>query len=438
MTSTSRRSPIRIRTSDPDRRSGAAGALALAAFLILASSPRSAQAQVRYEGQVYAMAYAWEAPVDDGGRFDTYEGFRLRVRPGDALDFRTHVLFAQREGADDGDVRVYNLYADARLLRNAMTARLGRQFLYRGTINGTFDGLSLRYRPADGWDVQALAGFAAPYSRELDFSTVDDDASLWDERGALGLFVSKQLGTSVKANASYFSRTRGGDVAWSLAGAAVSAELMPGLFAQSELEYNLETEAVDPLRAAWWKDALQRLRVRGWYETGAWILSAEASTQRPRIFEDSWFARFDFEGYQQLRAGASYDLGPARVGYEFVGTAFAEDETSGEHIATVGMDRGRLSGLLGFVYQAGYGGERVSPYVNARFDVMDGVELRGNFTYLEYQRRSIALDEESTAWSVGVLVRPMQRWWVQLDLQQSANTFYDQDTRVLARAGVTF
>jgi hypothetical protein len=396
--------------------------------------PERASAQFRYDGQVYAMAYAWEAPADENGRrFDTYEGLRLRVRPGDALDVRTHVLFARRSRMDEAgslayewEERVYQLYADARLSGRELTGRFGRQFLYRGTINGTFDALALRYRPRADWEVHALAGFAAPYARDLDFTPESDDESLWDERGSLGLFVSKTFGQRVRANASWFQRHRSGDVAWSLAGVGFSAGYGHGRVVQAEVEYNTEQENI------------QRMRVRDWGEIGRWILSIEASTQRPRVFEDSFFSRFSVTGFGQVRLGLSYELGPGRAGYEFVGTDFEGDQRSGEHILTYGLDQGRLSGMLGFVYQAGYGGERISPYVDARYELLDGVTLRGNFTYLEYERRTISLDEDATAWTAGILVRPVSRWWLQLDVQQAANTFYDQDTRLLARAGVSF
>lgn len=434
MKSRSRRSPIRTRTSNPDGRRSAPRALALAALLILAAVPERASAQVRYDGQVYAMAYAWEAPAgDDGGRFDTYEGFRLRVRPGDALDLRTHVLFARRtRTGEEGSLeyeweeRIYQLYADARLSGRELTARFGRQFLYRGTINGTFDGLAIRYRPVAEWDVQALAGFSAPYARDLDFSTESDDLDLWDERGSLGLFVSRTFGRRIRANASWFQRNRSGDVAWSLAGIGFSGGYGKGRYVQAEVEYNVQQED------------LQRIRVRDWGEIGPVLVSIEFSKQRPRIFEDSFFSRFSVGGYGQARLGASYPLGPGRAGYEFVGTDFEGDERSGEHIVTYSLEHGALAGMLGVVYQSGYGGERFSPYVDARVEVFQGVTLRGNFTYLEYERRTISLDEDATAWTAGILVRPTTRWWLQLDVQQAANTFYDQDTRLLARAGVSF
>lgn len=434
MTRWSRRSPIRIRTSDPDWRRSRVTALALTVLLILAAVPKFASAQVRYDGQIYAMAYAWEAPAgEDGGRFDTYEGLRLRVRPGDALDFRSHVLFARRTRTDEAgslayewEERVYQLYADARLSGRELTGRLGRQFVYRGTINGTFDALALRYRPAADWDVQVLAGLAAPYARDLDFSTESEDLGLWDERGSLGLFASKTFGRRVRTNVSWFQRNRGGDVAWSLAGVGFSAGYGEDRFVQAEVEYNVEQENT------------QRIRVRDWGEIGPVLVSIEFSTQRPRIFEDSFFSRFKVGGYGQARLGASYPLGPGRAGYEFVGTDFEGSERSGEHIVTYSLESGAFSGMIGVVYQSGYGGERFSPYVDARFEVLDGVTLRGNFTYLEYERRTISLDEDASAWTAGILVRPTSRWWLQLDVQQAANTFYDQDTRLLARAGVSF
>jgi len=434
MTRWSRRSPIRSLNQGSFGRPGATRAIALASLLVLAIVPDRATAQVRYEGQLYAMAYAWEAPAsEDGGRFDTYEGLRLRVRPGDALDLRSHVLFARRTRLDESgqasyewEERIYQLYADARLSGRELTGRFGRQFVYRGTINGTFDALSLRYRPSAEWDVQAVAGLAAPFARDLDFTPESDNLNLWDERGSLGVFASRTFGRRVRTNASWFQRNRSGDVAWSLAGVGFSAGYGTDRFVQAEVEYNVEQENI------------QRMRVRDWGQIGPVLLTIEFSTQRPRVYEDSFFARFKVGGYGQARLGASYPVGPGRLGYEFVGTDFEGNERSGEHIATYLLEAGALSGMLGVVYQSGYGGERLSPYVDARYELIRGVTLRGNFTYLEYQRRTISLDEDATAWTAGVMVRPTRRWWLQVDVQQAANTFYDEDTRLLARAGVSF
>lgn len=371
------------------------------------------------------MAYAWDAPAAGGGRVDAYQGLQLRVRPSDALDFRTHFRFARRyDRLSEGyewDEKVYQGYADARLAGRTLVARLGRQFMYRGAVNGTFDALSVRFQPKGGWDLQAMAGVAAPVARNLDFLS-------WDEGGSLGFYAGKAIGSALRANVSYFQRRRSGATAWNLAGGGLSLRLAPDAFLQSEIDYNIEQEAV------------QRFRGRAWYEAGRFIFSGEVGLQKPQIYQDSFFSIFELEGYRQARGGVAYKLGSVRLGYEFIGTAFddvdeagGESETSGESLVTLS----NKFGTVGVVYQGGYGGDRLDLYADARIEVTDALTFALRASRLEYQRRSIALDEDATAFSAGVTYRSAFPLWFQVEAQRSHNSRFDQDTRLFIRAGYT-
>lgn len=371
------------------------------------------------------MAYAWDAPAEGGGRVDAYQGLQLRVRPSDALDFRTHFRFARRydrlTAGYEWDEKVYQAYADARIAGRTLVARVGRQFMYRGAVNGTFDAVSARFQPKGGWDVQAMAGLAAPTDRSF-------NRLVWDEGGALGIYAGKSVGSALRASVSYFHRIRSGDTAWSIAGGGLSLRLADDSFLQSELDYNLEQESV------------QRFRGRAWTEVGRFIFSGEVGVQKPQIYQDSFFSIFELEGYRQARGGVAYKLGSVRLGYEFIGTSFddadeagGESETSGESLVTLS----NKFGTVGVVYQGGYGGDRLDLYADARIEVTDAITFALRASRLEYERRSIALDEDATAFSAGVTYRSAFPLWFQVEAQRSHNSRFDQDTRLFVRAGYT-
>lgn len=368
------------------------------------------------------MAYAWDAPAQGGGRVDAYQGLNLRVRPSQAVDFRTHFRFARRfDRLEDGyrwDEKVYQAYADTRIAGRTLVARLGRQFVYKGAVNGTFDALTVRYQPS-GWDIQAMAGLAAPVDRTLELLGTD-------EGQALGFYAGRQFGKALRANVSWFNRTRSDMTAWHLAGGGLSLRLSDNAFVQSELDYNLEQEVV------------QRFRGRAWFETDRVVFTGEAGVQKPQIYQDSFFSIFQLTGFSQARLGVGYKVGGGRIGYQFIGTRFddvadGESDTSGESLLTW---TGKW-GTLGAIYQGGYAGDRVGLYADARIDVMKSLALSVRASRLEYERRSISLDEDATAFSAGLTFRPNAPFWCQVEGQRSLNNRFDQDTRLFVRAGYT-
>jgi hypothetical protein len=126
----------------------------------------------------------------------------------------------------------------------------------------------------------------------------------------------------------------------------------------------------------------------------------------------------------------SYDLGLLRAGVTHIFTSFAEDgETSNETLLTVS----NAWGTVGAVLQNGYGGERLGLYADARVRVNKLLTLRARTSYLEYQRRSLALTEDATAFSAGFDLRPTQDLSFRIEAQQSQNRYLDSDFRLLAR-----
>ena len=114
---------------------------------------------------------------------------------------------------------------------------------------------------------------------------------------------------------------------------------------------------------------------------------------------------------------------------------FANDESADEVIATVG--RSRL-GSLGLIYQTGFGGDNVGIYGNVDYDVLDNLTFRLRSRHYSYTRRTLSIGEDATSFSGGLLYRPIPSVLLQAELQESINTFYDNDLRALFRVGYSF
>lgn len=376
-----------------------------------------ASAQIQVDGQLYSDLYAFE-DASESQRVDFYPGVMLRLRPEGYrnLQFKGNFRLARRGDPADWSERVYNGYADWRADGGVVQARLGRQFLYQGVINGSVDGMSLALRPTDGVDLKVVGGVSAPYDRSLDIKS-------WDEGGLLGAYVSARVAPEAKVEASYVQQRRAEQVAWEQVGGALNGVLAGAVYYQAQLDYNLKASTV------------QGMRYRATYAPdGPWQVFAEYNAQRPRIFEDSYFNIFELEGFQQLRGGLSRTLGPYQVGVEGFHTIYEEEETTDEVMVRLGSSWG----AIGVVYQTGYGGDNFGLYADVRYPVGDDLTLRLHSSHYSYQRRSIAISEEATAVSGGIEYRPIRDLRLLAEVQQSLNTYYSNDVRGLLRLTYLF
>ncbi len=390
--------------------------LLLAVGLVLLLQNTKGAAQVQVNGQLYSDLYALEN-ASESRQLDYYQGLLLRVRPAGYrnLQLRTNLRVVRRGDPSEWSERVYSTYADWAAPEGAVQARLGRQFLYHGVVNGTLDGLSLALRPTKTTELRLVGGVAAPYDRSLDLND-------WKDGGTVGAYAAARVIPEARVEASYIQRQRSDQLAWQQVGAAVSGTVASRVLYLAQLEYNL-------LASAW-----QAMRYRATYGPDSWSLFAEYGMQKPRIFEDSYFNIFKLVGFQQLRGGASVALGSYRVGLEGFHTIYDESETTDELMASLGSSWG----VIGLVVQTGYGGENLGLYADVRYPVNEILTVRLHSSRYSYERRSIALNEEATSFSGGFEVKPTKDLALLAEVQNSMNTVYSNDWRGLVRATYAF
>lgn len=376
-----------------------------------------AYGQLRLDGNVYSFLYAWEHPVAER-QWDYYQGLVLQVRPSQAagVALKTNLRLARQGHPAEWTERVFSLYADWLAPNERFQARLGRQFLYRGVVNGSVDGLLLRAEPLRHLDVQAVGGVAVPFSRPFGVEP-------WADARVLGAYAAYRFDGDTRADLSYIQRHRGGEAVWQQAGATLGGTLVRDLHYFTEVEYNLLASG------------LQGLRLRLMYQPDRWSISGEYSRQKPHVFEDSFFNVFEVAGYDQLRGAVGYLLGRYHVSAQYLHTLFAAGEVGSEVILTVGR---RRWGNVGVIYQTGFGGDNVGLYGNLDLPITEALRFRLRSSYYSYTRRTLSVGEEATALAAGFHLRPVPRLLLQAEVQQMANTFFEGDVRALLRVNYLF
>jgi hypothetical protein len=375
-------------------------------------------AQASATGNVYAAYYASEDTAQ-GNLNDLYFGANLNAAPiATQRNFRLKADFrvAKQNSPADWGEKVFSLYADYRTTDRRFDARVGRQFLYRGVLNGTSDGLWLRARPTPEAEVAVFGGLAARYDRSLDLLS-------WDEGGTIGGLAGYRFGPQARAEVTYINRRSSGETAWHQVGASVAGRILPALLYNAQFDYNIE------------KSDMQAGRLRLMYLIERWTVSAEFNSQKPRIFEDSYFNIFEIEAFNQVRGGVSYRLSRRyAVGAAYLHTIYAEEESADEVTLTFTTPWGVIGGLL----QGGYGGERVGVFGELRFDVLPNLELMARASHQNYERRTISIEQNATGMAAGLRFRPVRKWLLEAEVQNSINTYYDSNVRFLLRAFYAF
>lgn len=373
-------------------------------------------AQTRMDGQLYSQMYAWEN-ASANQQWDYYQGVRFRVQPSKQanLSLKTHFQVAHRGDPAEWDERVYNAYADWYTNNRKVEVRLGRQFVYSGVINGSVDAVMVRARPTSKWDLRFVGGSAVPYQRPLKIQK-------WDDGGVLGGYAAYQIADHAKIDLSFVSRSRQDQVVWRQLGTALTGAWNSTFYYQFQVDYNLE------------KSEYQGIRGRLSYQLDRWVLSGEYNNQKPRIYEDSFFNIFELVAFNQVRLGVTRLFGKYQVGVHHLHTIYEEDETTDEVLLSAGSSWG----TIGVVYQTGFGGDNIGLYGEVRYEIVPSLTFRFHSSHYSYQRRSIAFNEEATAFSTGLQYRPVRALLIQAEVQESMNSFYDNNLRALFRINYTF
>lgn len=376
---------------------------------------KTSYSQVKVNGWLQSSLYAWEN-LNEDKQWDYYQGLQLRIAHEQYSDlyFNTFLREAYRGDPQEWKERVYNLYVNWKFYRN-YKLRVGRQFLYRGVINGTMDAGVLTGKVARNLLVSAVVGTEAPYERTF-------KVRQWDDGNVLGGYLAYNLPWKNSINVSYFQKQRESDLYWQQVGSALDGFLFEKLNYYARFDYNILSSYY------------QAMRYRLTYYETKWSLGVEFHSQRPRVYEDSYFNIFEIEAFSQIRSAGTYRFGNYEVGLQYLYTQY-EDDNDNRVIGSIGHNK---YGTLGIIYQNGYGGENIGYYADIRYEIIPNLTARLFNSYYNYERAYTNISEDALAFSAGLKYRLKNILILDGELQQSSNTYYKNDLRGLLRLTYLF
>ncbi|MBP6875337.1 MAG: hypothetical protein KBD56_04645 [Candidatus Eisenbacteria bacterium] len=408
-------------------------AFALFACAMVAFPSAFAQETGSWSGwaRLRTTAYRFESiDADDieSDRLGAYQEFDAAVRQmsGPHLAFRFAArladdLYLKDRVQERG--RLFVGQVEARPIERT-TARFGRQFVQEGAAGLTLDGLWLNARPSARWDLRAWGGARAPLSRAFRTGSLGDEP-------AWGMRALATVSPRVRVGGSWAYRERDGRVAARLAGLEAAVQAPYGVRLALRGAYDFERDLASRADLlAQWQPSRSGL--------GRWpALTLQLVHRHPAIDAVSYFARFDSEPRNLVRAAARHDFRWHDLGaeIEYFGS-FAEDR-----------DGHRLGGALLFKYgRIGYAarlgdiGEESDFFGDVSYEFASWGRVEAGASFVTYVLLEDALerDERDLTTAYGrALVRPRAGVGLVLEVQSLTNPFLDEDIRVLAGLDLT-
>ncbi|GAB4341514.1 MAG: hypothetical protein Kow0037_28150 [Calditrichia bacterium] len=374
----------------------------------------------RVSGWFQSSAYGFENAAEDQ-QWDLYETLHLQLTPFAQSNFKIKTLaqYAKRGEPAEWNEKVYNLYADWKLPKTGLKLRVGRQFLFSGVINGTLDAVRLDKKLGDKLTARVVVGTVPGYERKLKVKE-------WDAGNAIGGYLTYYTPLLNRLELSYFQKARSGETYWQQLGSTLGGDLLSGmLHYYLRFDYNLKSKEYQTLRA--------RLN----YYLPRWGFSAEFTSRRPQIYEDSFFNIFDIKPYNQIRTAATYFMGKYELSLQYLFTVYEthdfyilyKDDNDSRIIGSISTPYG----VFGLIYQTGMGGDNVGYYAQLQYEVLEGLKAKLYNSYYNYERAYTNISEDALSFSAGLEYRVLRNLDLAGEVQQSSNTYYKNDWRGLFR-----
>jgi hypothetical protein len=381
-------------------------------------------AQVNVSGWLQSNMYVFEDDQEKQN-WNYYQGFQFRVSPQNNSNLYLNTFFrvAYLNQPADWEERFYNLYLSWKIKEN-YRLRLGRQFLYQGVINGTMDAAVISARVLKKLQFHGVIGMDATLDRSFELLK-------WEDGNVLGGYLSYRLPWQNSIEVSYFQKQRSDELYWQQIGSSFFGYLNQNVNYYVRFDYNLLSEKY------------QIFRGRLTYLQPKWSISAEYNSQRPRIYEDSFFSIFKVNAHNQIRAAFTYRLKNFDLGIQALQTVYNvsefyilfKDDNDLRLIGSIGIPR---YGNIGVILQNGFGGDNLGYFADLRYEFLPGLTARFYNSYYNYERATTNISQDALAFMGGLRYRLKNQILFDAELQQSSNNIYKNDVRLLARITYLF
>lgn len=366
-------------------------------------------------GNLSSSMYSYESKGDKSN-LDFYQGVNFRISPQNNPNFyfQNNLSFIKRSEPSEWDNKLYSSYFGWNIPENHLQFKLGRQFLYSGVITGTMDALVVSASPLKQMNFKVVGGLVTPFDRAFEFTK-------WSDGNILGAYTSYRFNSALKTDVSYVQKTRDDEIYWQQAGAVFSGSFT-NLFYYLKYEHNLLTSEY------------QTYKANVSYNLEDWFVSAEYSSQKPRIYEDSFFSLFKINKNDQIRFALTRKVNDYKLGLQFINTSYPKNENTQQILTTISNNWG----IIGLVYQVGYGGDNLGIYAEIDYKLLSNLNFNLYSSHYKYERQSVQIEEQATSFSTGLQYSPYTFLRVDLQVQETVNSFYKSDFRGFLRLNYSF
>lgn len=397
-------------------------------------------------GRISTSAYSWEK-YDTIGRSNVITRvFQTIQLNGTYKDLSLHTSINGAVGGaakftDDAQIRIYNAYLKWRNIGGVLDLHVGRIPVFAGVGNGTVDGAQLKTKLYDeDITLSGYGGVNVPADlRSKGFDDVNKNFFIGGQ--VIGYFLD-----AGRVSVSYMNRQRsldsynairpdtvfnavtlliqpdarkeqiiGGDIRYAFTGKYSAYE---------RFEYDLNSENILRSELDAQIDVLHNIAL-----TGTFIY------RKPKVPYHSFFSLFKVEAVTEYEGGIEYFFDPSINAFGRFAFVQYDDDDSKRY--TVGINT--KYGSCSYSGSDGYSGELSSFSIDGQYPLFKRMLIPTISASLSSYRLDKASSKENAlSGSIGTIVRPLQSFSFDVQVQWLKNRIVDSDIRAFGRVNYWF
>jgi hypothetical protein len=336
----------------------------LIVFFSLILIPWARSQDYRFHGTVRNSIYCFESDKVHT-RYYQYAHLNL-THPRDvfSLSMSARALTdANQTLTHDQRFKAYTLNASLKNLCNhRFSLTLGRQFLYPGTVLGSLDGLNGQFKMNNSLSIQLYGGMESAFDKSLNINK--------PQRLVFGSLVDFKSAYSTKVQWLYLQKNDKGQLLWQVTGVNIYSTWIPRNVITLQTHLDLHNQTLHRVYIATRYSASDRCSLNFSFKSAS-----------PQIYANSFFTIMELEGYNQLRAGGSYELWHGyRVGGEFQFLAVAESGAEKLY-----LNFSSDNGSLGLIFENGYSGDQTGIMFDYAYEIIPNLVASVYADYSKYR-----------------------------------------------------
>ncbi len=400
--------------------------LVAASALSLLLSASGLWAQLTFSGNARSLFYgreifpgAFSDNTEDSFRY--YQSFGLHlVGRGKAGQLGFHTFFQVSDDLsldlnDDPQSRLYNGYLEWK--NKGTNLSLGRQWITLGPSSLTLDGFKASQSIGKAVEVTGYLGTQTPFSRKFDLQG-------WDSAKSGGFYARTLSLKNAGLGIGLQQKSYKGETTFRELGIDGRIKLPEGVDLLGRADFNLL------------ESGLQRAVLTSRYRPAdsRFGFMAEYRHYEPRLFDKSYFKRFDLEGHEQVRGGVTCELKPGvSLNASYTGVYFEDDSDS-----YITLGAACPYGSVSYFHGTGASGDEDGFAASGSYVFCKAWELFADVDYSLY-RFYEELDRDYVFSSAfGLNWRPNRTVLAGLEFQDLNNDFLSKDFRVLLKFALNY